>query len=130
MVQDHLSKEEVGKLMDQRVYIVTITQELQNLTNNCFNITSDYLGEESPLCLSMATWPRRIDLFERQYDKYFSKDPLFGEDLLDRIHNHVQVLLHSCKNTSIKDVELGSLAEFGNFQKKIERGGWLKITPV
>ena len=59
----------------------------------------------------MATWPYHIDLFERQYDKAFAKDPLFGADLIDRIHKRVQVFLQSCSTTSIKDVELGAPAE-------------------
>ena len=75
-------------------------------------------------------WTRHINLFESQYDKVYAKYPLFGADLIDRIHKHVQVLVHFCNTTSIKDVELGALAEFGGLQKKIERGEWLTTTPV
>ena len=57
-------------------------------------------------------------------------EPLFGDELIDRIHKRVQVFLHSCNTTSIKDVELGALAEFGEIQKNVERGEWMKTTPV
>ena len=77
----------------------------------------------------MGTWPHHIDRFERQYNKYFAKDPLFGADLMDIIHKRVQVFLHSRNTSSIKDVELGSLAEFGGLKKKVDRGEWLTSTP-
>ena len=73
---------------------------------------------------------RHIDRFERQYDKDFARDPLFGADLMDRIHKHVQVFLHSCKTTSIEEVESGALEEFRGLQKMVERGEWLTSTPV
>ena len=76
----------------------------------------------------MRTWPRHIDRFERQYDKAFAKDPLFGADFMDRIHKHVQVFLHSCNTTAIEDVESGALIEFGGIQNKAERGEWLDLT--
>ena len=97
---------------------------------NFVKFTGDNLGEESPICLSMGLWPRHIDCFERQYDKAFSRDPLFGVDLMDRIYKCAQVFLHSCNTTTIKEVESGTLAEFGGFQKKVERGEWLTSTPV
>ena len=78
----------------------------------------------------MGTWPRHIDRFKRQNNKAFSRDPLFGSDLMDRIHKRVQVFLHSCNTTVIKDVELGALAMFGRIQEKVERGEWLTSTPV
>ena len=78
----------------------------------------------------MGTWPRHIDRLERQYDKAFARDPLFGADLMDNIHKRMQVFLHSCNTTTIEDVESGSLAEFGGVQKKVDRGGWLTLTPV
>ena len=37
-----------------------------------------------------------MDRFEWKYDKAFVKDPLFGADLIDRIHKREQVFLHSC----------------------------------
>ena len=78
----------------------------------------------------METWPHRIDRFERQYDKAFVKDPLFGSYLMDRIHICVQVFLHSCNTTDIEEVQSGALAEFGSLQKKVERGVWLTSTQV
>ena len=69
----------------------------------------------------MASWPRHIDRFERQYDKDFSQDPLFGAYLMDRIHKRVQVFLHSCNTTEIEDVESGALEEFWGLQKRVER---------
>ena len=83
-------------------------------------LAGDYLGEESPICLSMGLWPHHIYRFERQYDRGFARDPIFGADLMDRIHKRVQVFLHSCNTTPIKDVESGALAEFGGIQKKVE----------
>ena len=52
----------------------------------------------------MASWPRNIERFERQYDKAFSWDPLFGAELMDQIHKTVQVFLHSCNTMAIEDV--------------------------
>ena len=130
MGQDRLSKEEAGKLLGQRVHILTSTQELRHSTRNFVKLTGNYLGEYSPLCLLMATWPRHIDHFERKYYNAFAKDPLFGADLIDRIHKRVQVLLYSCNTTSIEDVELVALAEFGGLQKKVEIGDWITTTPV
>ena len=48
---------------------------------------------------------------------------------MDRIHKRVQVFLHSCDTTFIKNVESGNLAEFGGMQQKVERGEWLTLTP-
>ena len=76
---------------------------------NFVRLAGYYLGEGSPVCIMMASWPRHIDLFEWQYDKAFSQDPLFGADLLDRIHKRVQVFLHSCNMAVIEDVESGTL---------------------
>ena len=68
--------------------------------------------------------------FERQYDKAFARDPLFGADLMDRINKRVQVFLHSCNTTSIEEGELGALEEFRGLQKRVERGEWLTSMPV
>ena len=95
MVQDSLYKEEVGDILDQRVHVLTSTQELRHSTQNFVKLAGDYLGEESPICLSMELWPRHIDRFERQYDKSFARDLIFGSDLIHRINKHVQVFLHS-----------------------------------
>ena len=78
----------------------------------------------------METCLHHIDQFERKYNKAFGKDPLFGEDLLDIIQMRCQVFLHSCNTNSIEYVELGELTEFGQLQKKIERGGWVTTTLV
>ena len=73
----------------------------------------------------MASWPHHIDHFERQYNKAFAKDLLFGADLMDIIHKHVQLFLHSCNTTAIEEVESGALEEFGGIQKRVEIGEWL-----
>ena len=86
MGQDRLSKEEMTELLDQRVHMLTLTQELRHSTRNFVRLAGDYLGEGSPVCVMMASWPRHIDRFERQYDKAFARYPLFGADLIDRIH--------------------------------------------
>ena len=119
MGKDILPKEEAGELLEQRVHILISTQELRHLTRNFVKLVGDYLGEESPICLSMGTWPHHIDRFERQYDKAFARDPLFGADLMDRIHKCVQVFLHSCNTTSIEEVESGDLEG-----KEDYRRGW------
>ena len=78
----------------------------------------------------MASCPRHIDRFERQYDKAFSRDPLFGSDLMDRIHKRVQVFLHSCNTTEIEDVESGALEKFRGLQKRVDIGEWLNSVPA
>ena len=122
MGQDRLSKEEAGELLDQRVHVLTSTQELRHSTRNFVKLVGDYLGEESPICLSMGTWPRYIDRFERQYEKAFARHPLLGADLMDRIQKRVHVFLHSCNTTAIEDVESWDLVEFGRIQKKVDGG--------
>ena len=119
MVQDQLSKEEATELLDQRVHVLMSTQELRHSTRNFVRNAGDYLGEETPVCIMMASWPRHIDRFERQYEKAFSQDPLFGADLMDRIHKRVQVFLQSCNTMAIDDVVLGALEEFWVLQKKV-----------
>ena len=76
------------------------------------------MGEKRLICLSMGSWPHYIDRFDRQYDKAFARDPIFGADLMDRIHKRVQVFLHSCNTTKTEEVESGALAEFGGLQKE------------
>ena len=104
MGQDRLSKEDAGTLLDQRVHILTSTQELRHSTRNFMKLAGDYLGEEIQICLSMGSWSRHIDRFEQQYDKAFARDPLFRAELMDWIHKRVQVLLHSCNMTAREDV--------------------------
>ena len=119
MGQDCLLKEEATEIMYQRVHVLTSTQELCHSTRNFVKLAGDYLGEGSPVFISMVLWPRHIDRFERQYDKAFARDPLFGADLMDRIHKCVQVFLHSCNTTSIEEVESGDLEG-----KEDYRRGW------
>ena len=125
MVQDRISKEEAGDLLDQRVQVLTSTQDLRHSKRNFVKLAGDYLREESPIFLSMGSWLRHIDRFGRQYDKVFARDPLFGADLMDQVHKLVQVFLHYCNTTAIEDMELGGLEEFGGLQNKVERGEWL-----
>ena len=96
--------------MDHRVHVLASTQDLHNSKRNFVKIAGDYLGEEILLCLLMGTWLRHIERFEQQYNKDFAKDPLFGEELINRIHKRVQVFLHYCNTNSIEEVELGALA--------------------
>ena len=119
MGQDSLSKKEAGELLDPRVHVLTSTQELRHSTQNFVKLAGDYLGEEIPICLSMGTWPHHIDRFERQYNKAFARYSLFRADLMDWIHKHVQVFLHSCNMNAIEDVELGALEEFWVIHKKV-----------
>ena len=71
MGQDHLSKEEATEILDQRVHVLTSTQELRRSTRNFVRLAGDYLGEVSTVCILMVSWPRHIDRFERQYEKDF-----------------------------------------------------------
>ena len=109
--------------------MLTSTQELRHSTRNFLNLAGDYLGEGSPVCVSMVSWPRHIDRFEQKYDNAFARDPLFGADLMDLIHKHVQMFLHSWNMPAIEDVESGALTEFGGLQKWVERGECLTSTP-
>ena len=118
MGKDRLSKEEATEILDQRVHVLTSTQELRHLTRNFVKLAGDNLGEESPTCRSMRSWLRHIDRFKQKYYKAFARDPLFGEGLMDRIHKRVQVFLHSCNTTKTEEVESGALAEFGGLQKE------------
>ena len=95
MGHDCLSKEEATELLYQRVHVLTSTQELRHSTRNFVKLAGGYLGEGSPVFVMMVSWTRHIDRFERQYDKAFARDSLFGADLMDRIHKRVQLFLHS-----------------------------------
>ena len=110
--------------------MLTSTQELRHSTRIFVKLAGDYLGEGSPVCISMALWPRHIDRFERQYDKAFTMDPLFGADLMNRMHKRVQVFLYSCNTIVIEEVESGALEEFLFLQKRVERGKWMTSMPV
>ena len=128
--QYRLSKEEATELLDQRVHMLTSTQELHHSAQNFVRFAGDYLVEGSHVCIMMALWLRHIDRFGRQYDKAFYRNPQFGADLMDRIHKRVQVFLHSCNTTAIEDVESGALEEFRSLQKRVERGEWLASMPA
>ena len=56
---------------------------------------------------------------------YFALHLLFGADIMDQIHKQVQVFLHSCNTTSLEEVETRALADFGELQKRVERGEWI-----
>ena len=99
MGQYFLSKEEAEDLLEQRVHVLKASQELWNRTKNFVKIAGDYMGEESLLCRSMATWLHHIDRLEQKYDKKSVKDPIFREDLIVSIHKRVQVSLHFCNKT-------------------------------
>ena len=53
MGQDRLSKEEVTELLDQRVHVLTSTQELRHSTCNVVKLSGDYLGDGNNICLLM-----------------------------------------------------------------------------
>ena len=83
----------------------------------------NYLGNEIPLCHSMATWPCHIDHFERQYNEAFLKGSLFRVDLIERVHKRVQFFLQSCNTADIEGVELGAFAELRFSAKYYREGG-------
>ena len=78
MGQDCLSKEKAGELLEQRFHVLTSTKKLRHSMRNFVKLVGDYLGEDIPIYLSMGTWPRHIDHFEREYNKASARDPLFG----------------------------------------------------
>ena len=122
--KDQLSKEEAGEILDQQVHMVSTTQEIRHSIQNFLQLTEDYVRTEGPL-YNMATWSFHIDCFERQYDKAFSGDCLFGAYIVDRIHKQVQVFLHLRNTTSLEDVETGALSEFRELQWQVEWGEWI-----
>ena len=130
MVHDRLSKQESGELLDQRVHVVTTMQELRHSPQNFVRLAGDYLGDDGTLSRAMATCPHHIDLFDWQYEKAFVGNPLFGADLVDRIHKWAQAFLHLCNTTCLDDVETGALSEFGKIQWCVERGKWMTSTPI
>ena len=83
MVQDQLSNEEAGELLNQQVHVVATSQELRHITRKSVRLAGEYLGTEGPLCQVMATWPRHIDRFGWQYEKAFVGDRLLGADIVD-----------------------------------------------
>ena len=71
--------------------MLTSNQEMRHLTRNFVKLAGNYRVEGSPVCVLIAPWPRHIGRLKRQYDKDFARDPLFGADLMDRIHKRVQM---------------------------------------
>ena len=85
--------------------MVTTTQELRRITRNFLRLTGEYLGTEGPLSRAMVAWPHHIDCFELQYDKTFAVHRLFRVEIVDRIHKRIQVFMHICNTTYLKDEE-------------------------
>ena len=83
-------------------------------------VMGDYLRSKGMLIRSIETWPRHIDHVERQYNKEFFKNCLFGNNLVDRIYKQVQVLIQSCDTTSLDDIKMSMLPEFGEIQRWVE----------
>ena len=86
MDQERIFKEEVGKILYQRVHVVATTQELHHSPQNFVWLARDSLGTYKTLCQAMATWPIQIDRFKQKCDRALSGDRLFGLDIMDRIH--------------------------------------------
>ena len=78
----------------------------------------------------VATCVFHIDCLEWQYDKAYVGNRLFGTNLVDQIHNRVQVFLHSCNTTSLDNVGKGMLYEFGKLQRHVEKGKLISSTPA
>ena len=112
----------MGDLLDQRFHVFTSTQELLHWNAKIREASRGLPGRGEPNIFFTGKWPPHVDRFEKQYDKAFVRYPLFGADLMDRIHKRVQFFLHSCNTTTIGDVESGGLVEFGELQKKVEIG--------
>ena len=55
MVQDRLSKDESGELLDRHIHVVATTQELRHSTRNLVSLTRDYLGTEGSLSRALVT---------------------------------------------------------------------------
>ena len=105
MGQDRLFNEKAGNILDRCVHVVATIQELCQITRKCVRLAGDYLGTKDPLSREIAAWPHHIDCFERQYDKTFAVHRLFRVEIVDRIHKRIQVFMHICNTTSLKDEE-------------------------
>ena len=116
--------------MDQRVQVVTTTQELCHRTRNFEWLMGEYLDVEGPLSRYMSTCMQHIERFKRKHDKTFAGKSFFGEDIPDRIHKQVQVFLQSCNMMCLDDMDMGSLSEFINLQRHVERGNWITPTTI
>ena len=78
----------------------------------------------------MATWPRHTERFEQKYDKAFTVNTLFGAGLIDRIQKWDQIFLHSCNTMYPDNAGMASLHNFGELQRQVEQGEWIKYTPI
>ena len=129
MGQDWISREETRYILDQWIYVVTMTQELCDKTKNFVQLLGEYIRKDGPLSQEMATWPHHIDRFKRKYGKVFAGNCLFVSGILDRIHNSVQVFIHSCNMTSIHNSRTSALLEFGKLQRQVEWEEWVTSSP-
>ena len=70
MGQDHLSKEEVGELLDQRVHVLASSQELRHSTRNFINLAGDYLvvASYSPLRSAIRQGLRKGSSLQVRFD--------------------------------------------------------------
>ena len=55
------------------------------------------MGTEGTLSRYITTWNQKVDFFDQKYNKDFAGNPLFGADIVDGIHNQMQVFLKFCK---------------------------------
>ena len=88
-------------------------------------VAGDYFGFGGPLIHKMAMRPLHIGHFGQEYEKAFYRDRLFRADLVDLIQKHVQGFLYSCNITSLDDINIVVLLEFGELQQWVK---WI-ITP-
>ena len=130
MGQDLLPKEDYGEFLDQRVHVVTTTQELWNRTRNSVRFFGDYLINKGPINWAMATWIWNIDRFEWKYDKAFAGINFFGMYIIDRIKKTVQVFLKLCNMKFWYNMDTRALLEFQKIQQRVEWGKWITYTPA
>ena len=130
MGQDQLSKDKAGEILDQWVHRVTTTQDLWHSTRNLVRVIVNYLGSKGLIRWVTEMWPCHIDKFERQYNKTFAGNHLFGAELAEQIHKRVHVLLHSCNTESLENDKRGALSEFWELQWRFERGECITTTPT
>ena len=95
--------------MDQWVPVDTTTQDLSHTTRNFVRVAGDYLENEAPLGRSIITWPQHIDRFERQYNKAFAENTLFGAETIDRTNKMVLIFLQLCNKKCLDNVKMGAL---------------------
>ena len=82
MGQDRPPKEEVGCILEQRVKIVTYTQELFHSTCNFLQVMGYYLVLDGLLRRDVYTRPCQIDRYKHKYDKMFVANILFGNGIM------------------------------------------------